>query len=181
MLSFWGLFRGKRTWVSREDQGTLCLRQSRFTNGTSVVSSLPGTMTPRSIKSLDIFGLYSDEQRTVTRHIIHLLVHCVKKNMLFGSFSCLMTIMSKRPMSSIFVSNPLNDDSRLFAFPIRLFENTIHPAPLAGSCQHPLLENPLFADYTAYTYVFFCYAPMIPHVSSKSVVCFHTYFVGGWS
>ena len=93
--------------------------------------------------------------------------------MLFGSFSCLMTIMSKRPMSSIFVSNPLNDDSRLFAFPIRLFENTIHPAPLAGSCQHPLLENPLFADYTAYTYVFFCYAPMIPHVSSKSVVCFH--------
>ena len=93
--------------------------------------------------------------------------------MLFGSFSCLMTIMSKRPMSSIFVSNPLNDDSRLFAFPIRLFENSIHPAPLAGSCQHPLLENPLFADYTAYTYVFFCYAPMIPHVSSKSVVCFH--------
>ena len=83
--------------------------------------------------------------------------------------------MSKRPMSSIFVSNiyPLNDDRRLFAFPIRLFENTIHPAPLAGSYQHPLLEILLFADYTVYTYVFFCYAPMIPHVSSKSVVCFH--------
>ena len=25
MLSFWGLFRGKGTWISREDKGTLCI------------------------------------------------------------------------------------------------------------------------------------------------------------
>ena len=113
MLSFWGLFRGKRTWISREDQGTCILSQANDCGRVAspmahlFVSSLPGTMTPRSIKCLDIFGLYSDEQRTVIRHTIHLLFHCVKKNktFLFGSFSCLMTIMSKRPMSSIFVSN----------------------------------------------------------------------------
>ena len=85
MLSFWGLFRGKRTWISREDQGTCILSQANDCGRVAspmahlFVSSLPGTMTPRSIKCLDIFGLYSDEQRTVIRHTIHLLFHCVKK------------------------------------------------------------------------------------------------------
>jgi hypothetical protein len=51
MLSFWGLFRGKRTWISREDQGTCILSQANDCGRVAspmahlFVSSLPGTMT----------------------------------------------------------------------------------------------------------------------------------------
>ena len=71
MLSFWGLFRGKRTWISREDQGTLCILSQANDCGRVAspmahlfVSSLPGTMT-------------------LIRHTIHLLCLisslCLKK------------------------------------------------------------------------------------------------------